>query len=372
MWNLGRVVLGFCIGLVGMSSSLADSDPKEVVKRLLAPPSIQAAPGFTAKLLIPPGELYDPLIMLPMGTVTWVNDDGGEKKDKGSRLLALNETGKISILADIGKLLPTVGFDVAPQGFGEFGGQIFTLAQPKVAMEGAVSNHVIQRVDPTQDYAASIFCTLPEAGGKKVSGFGLDARFGPPDSPFAGKLFAVTILNGAIYQVTPTGECTLFVVFDGQPYSAPTMIAFAPDGQSMLVSVSRGPFDITSTAAPTGAIVRVSPDGKVEDKPVFEGTGKPMGMDFAPQGFGAYGGQLFFADIGFFQIPVPMTQAISPDGKLYRLSADGKAELVASGLHNPIGVRFVGEKLWVTDINGDFIAGKRELPDGFVVEIDAD
>jgi hypothetical protein len=25
--------------------------------------------------------------------------------------------------------------------------------------------------------------------------------------------------------------------------------------------------------------------------------------------------------------------------------------------------------LWVSDINGDFIAGKRELPDGFIGEI---
>jgi len=32
-------------------------------------------------------------------------------------------------------------------------------------------------------------------------------------------------------------------------------------------------------------------------------------------------------------------------------------------------VRFIGNALWVSDINGDFIAGKRELPDGFVVAI---
>ncbi|MSR15466.1 MAG: hypothetical protein EXR86_13085 [Gammaproteobacteria bacterium] len=63
-----------------------------------------------------------------------------------------------------------MGFDVAPQGFGEFGGQIFTLAQAKVAMEGALANHVVQRVDPANNYAASIFCTLPEAGERKTSG----------------------------------------------------------------------------------------------------------------------------------------------------------------------------------------------------------
>ena len=213
---------------------------------------------------------------------------------------------------------------------------------------------------------------MPEAGAKKIAGYGLDARFGPTGSPFAGKLFVVTIYNDAIYQVTPDGQCTPFIVFDGKQYSGPMVIAFAPDGLSMLVSVSRGPFDITSEAAATGAIVRVSADGKLADVPVFDGDGRPSGLAFAPAGFGAHGGQLFFADVGSFQVPVPMTQAIRADGKIYRLTPEGKAELVASGLHNPLGLSFIDGKLWVTDINGDFIAGKRELPDGFVVQIRAD
>ncbi|MGH8595785.1 MAG: hypothetical protein ACREXT_03900 [Gammaproteobacteria bacterium] len=350
-------------------SAQAGEEAKDLVDRLLAPPTLKAEPGFTARVLVAPGQLYDPLILLPRGTETWLNDDGGEEKDKGSRLLSVNQAGDVSVLADIGKLLPTVGFDFAPADFGEYGGQIFTLAQAKVAMEGAASNHVIQRVDPTADYATSIFCTLPEAGGKRIAGYGLDARFGPPGSPFAGRLFVITIMNGTIYQVTPDGQCSPFVVFDGEQYSAPAMIAFTADGQSMLVSVSRGPFDITSSAPPTGAIVRISADGKIADKPVFAGSGRPIGMDFAPDGFGEHAGQLFFADIGLFQIPVPMTQAITPDGKIYRLTPEGEPVLVASGLHNPMGVRFVDGKLWVTDINGDFIAGKRELPDGFMVEI---
>ena len=44
---------------------------------------------------------------------------------------------------------------------------------------------------------------------------------------------------------------------------------------------------------------------------------------------------------------------------------------VAAGFFNPAGVRFIDGKLWVSDINGDFIAGKRELPDGFIAEIRA-
>jgi hypothetical protein len=55
---------------------------------------------------------------------------------------------------------------------------------------------------------------------------------------------------------------------------------------------------------------------------------------------------------------------------VYRV-ADGALQLVASGFMNPAGVRFINDKLWVSDINGDFIAGKRELPDGFIAEIRA-
>ncbi|MGH8007667.1 MAG: hypothetical protein ACREQ3_11735, partial [Candidatus Binatia bacterium] len=313
--------------------------------------------------------VYDPLFMLPRENTVWMNDDGGEEGEKGSRLLAVDQTGNISVVVGLGKILTTVGFDVAPASFGEHAGQVFLLSQAKAAMPGALANHIVQRLDPKQDYAATTVCTLPEAGPLKIAGFGADARFGPEGSPFAGKFYAVTILNSTIYQVTPDGKCSPFVVFDGQQYSAPAVITFSPDGKSMLVSVSRGPFDIASTAEPTGAIVRVTPEGKVEDKPVFDGQGRPMGMGFAPEGFGAYSGQLFFSEIGLFQVPVPMTQALKADGKLYRLTPEGKPELVASGFHNPMGVQFIDKKLWVTDINGDFIAGKRELPDGFVVEI---
>jgi sugar lactone lactonase YvrE len=94
-------------------------------------------------------------------------------------------------------------------------------------------------------------------------------------------------------------------------------------------------------------------------------------MDFAPDGFGGYRGQLFVADTGNFETPVKMTQPVTADGRVYRVTPDGQVHLVASGLFNPNGVRFVGNALWVTDVNGDFIVGKRELPDGFIVEIRA-
>lgn len=366
MRSVWQIVIGLCVSGALVSPTSAEEELKKLVDRILKPPTIQAESGFTAKVLIPPGHLYDPLWMLPQEGAVWLNDDGGEEKGKGSRLLSLDPQGKISVLAGVGKLLPVTGFDIAPKGFGDFAGQIFTLAQAESGTAGVTKNHVIQRVDPQQDYTASVVCTLKELGEGKIAGVGADARFGPEGSPYAGKFYGATAMNNTIYQVTADGKCAPFITFDDQ-VGAPFAIAFSPDGKVMYVSVTRGGF-----FSPTSStIVRVTPDGKVDGKPLVESKTPLTGIDVAPEGFGAYAGQLFVGEIGKVEVPVPMTQPLTPDGKLHRVTPEGKLELVASGFLNAAGVRFIGKKLWVTDINGDFIAGRRELPDGFLVEITA-
>ena len=202
-----------------------------------------------------------------------------------------------------------------------------------------------------------------------ISGFGADARFGPQGSPFANRFFAATLYNNTIYQLKADGSCTPFVTFDGKPWGEPGGLAFSADGQRMFVTVTKGN-SLGSTKA-EGAVLSVAADGMVDKEPVVEGLTRPMGMVRAPESFGAYAGQLFITDAGKMEIPVPMTQALAADGKLYRATAEGKLHLVASGFINPTGVEFVNNTLWVSDINGDFIAGKRELPDGFIAKIQA-
>ena len=69
---------------------------------------------------------------------------------------------------------------------------------------------------------------------------------------------------------------------------------------------------------------------------------------------------------------MPMTQPLKADGQIYRLAKDGQVHLVASGFVNPSSLTFIDDHtFWVSDINGDFIAGRRELPDGFVVSAKA-
>jgi hypothetical protein len=308
--------------------------------------------------------------MVPYHGTILLNDDGKEIRGHGSQMLEVTPQGKLTTLMDAEQLLPVVAFDVAPPGFGAFAGQIFALAQPATAMAGAMANHVIERIDLTAR-TASVFCTLATAGsaGKGVAGIGTDARFGPAGSGFANRFFSLTGLNDMIYQTSPDGICKPFV--DTAQYGGPAGITFTPDGSAMLVSAA--PEVLTSaTSGPKGVIIRISPDGRIDPKPVATGLIGPAGMAIAPPGFGDYAGQIFVADLGDLEIPVPQTQPLKRDGKIYRVTQQGELQLVASGFVNPDGLRFIDNHLWVTDANGDFIAGMRELPDGFLVQLDLD
>lgn len=357
------------LGVFG-TTVFADEEVKNLMERLMAAPTIEAAEGFGVEMLIPPGEFYDPLWLHAQGDAIWLNDDGGEEGEKGSKIVSINPDGHISDLVGLGRLLPVTGYDVAPASFGEFAGHIYSIAQARVAAPGATANHVIQRVDPNSQDEASVVCTLTETGNTNagVSGFGVDARFGPDGSAFADRFFAITAFNNSIYQVSADNTCSPFVTFDGTINGAPMGLAFSADGQSMLVTLKTGGI-LEPPSEGSGMVVRVSSDGAVDEKPVVEGLFQPMGIMRAPGGFGTYGGQLFITDVANIQAPVPMTQALKTDGRVLRAGEDGKLHLVASGFMNPVGMLVVNGALWVTDINGDFIAGKRELPDGFIVKL---
>ena len=50
-------------------------------------------------------------------------------------------------------------------------------------------------------------------------------------------------------------------------------------------------------------------------------------------------------------------ESVGRDGSLYRVTATGQLEVVASGLANPVGVAFVGNARVISDIDGDFHVG---------------
>ena len=138
----------------------------------------------------------------------------------------------------------------------------------------------------------------------------------------------------------------------------------------MLVSV--GPGIGPGLKTPKGGIARVNARGEIVGDIIAPGIGRASGMAYAPENFGAFGGQLFVAAIGDLEIPVPQTQALKRDGYVYRIDDSGAVHQVASGFINPTGIHFAFGKLLVADINGDFIAGRRELPEGFIIAIEAE
>lgn len=373
---MSRLWWNVCCGVLALGwtpPSFAADELTQLLKQLMAVPKIETAPGVTAKILVPPGSFYDPFDLYSRGMTLWVSDDGKEKGEKGGQIFRVDTKGRISTTVGLGKLLPPIALDVAPPSFGPFAGQIFTVAFARPDAEaGFLVPNVIQRINPDTREVTNA-CTLPKNAAGQDGAGGFFLRFGPDGSDFAGKLFITAATNQTLYTLTPDGSCSPFVSIDLQKWGYPTGLTFTPDGKTMLVGTAH-PATGNPAGPPkkgAGKIIQISSAGVVAEHPFATGLDQPCGMLFAPKGFGPYGGQLLVVDSGDFHSPVPMTQPVKRDGRLYGVTPSGKLTVIASGFANPTGIAFLGNRLVVSDINGDFHVGQRELPDGFLVTIHA-
>ena len=336
-----------------------------LVEETLVRPTITAEAGFAATLLVPPGDLYDPLGMRPRDGAMWIVDDGSRAGQRGGRIWSVDYEGVVSTLVETARLLPAVGFDIAPPTFGDFAGELFVLTEPRVGPIGINENHLIQHLDVNGSEEAMPLCTLPPNGtmGGGIAGTGLAAGFGPPGSPFGDRLFAITLGNSTVYQATADGACTPFVTFDG-PWFTPNVLDFSADGSKMLVTVRSAPGIGGGGGSVDGAVVTVAPDGTIDSEPivVVEGQGV-LSLAVAPPTFGSSAGQLFFT------ARAPAGASGGGGSNVYRLAPDGEVHLVASGFGSPYGMAFADDALWVTDIARDYVGAGYHLPDGFVVTI---
>ncbi len=340
----------------------------------LNPPQITVEAGFNARLLVPPGTLYDPLFPIAgERDDIWLNDDGGEENEGGGGIYAISREGSVRALVAVGKMPPPTAIDRAPQSFGPYAGQVFALAQPQKGWSGATANHIILRLDPAT-WQPVKFAELPAAGSRNrgVAGAGIDMMFGPDSGPFAGRLFAITSSNNAIYEILPSGQASAFVVMDTAKPRQPVCMAFARvNGEErMIVSTANGNFSPRRQVPGFATVTQIGANGRVFPEYLVENLDTPSGLAFAPPGFGSYGGNLFIADIGgIMPIPAPRDQAPPRNGRILRVGSDGQVVSFASGFASPLGLRFIGDRMIVCDVNGDYIGGGIELPDGFVVEI---
>ena len=352
------------------------ANPDSLTATYLAAPQISVASGYIARVLVPPGILYDPLFPIAgEENDIWLNDDGGEEGEGGGGLYRVQSNGTVLPLVPVGKIPPPTGIDRAPQSFSPYTNQIFILAQAKKGWAGATANHIILRVDP-RTWEAYRFAELPSAGTRNegISGAGIDLLFGPDDTAFAGRLFGVTMLNNAIYQITSDGQARPFVVMDTAKPRQPVCLTFAKitGEERMLVTTANGNFSPRRQVEGFATVTQITPDGKVLAEFFVEGLQVPTGLAFAPAGFGPYAGDLFVADIGgATPMPVPKDKALPRNGQIYRVDKAGKIHTFAQGFAMPLGLRFIGNRLVACDVNGDYIGGGQELADGFVVEFTA-
>jgi hypothetical protein len=340
----------------------------------LAPPLVTVEAGYNARVLVKPGSLYDPLFPIAgEGDEIWLNDDGGEDGEGGGGIYSITPDGTVVPLVKVGTIPPPTAIDRAGESFAPYSGQIFALAQPKTGWSGATTNHIILRIDPST-WKPVRFAELPAAGSRNqgVSGAGVDLLFGPDNSSFAGRLFAVTLLNNAIYEIRPDGIARPFIVMDSPRPRQPVCITFAKvEGEDrMLASTANGNFSPRRQVPGFATVTQITPDGRVLPRYLVEDLLAPTGLAFAPSGFGPYAGGLFIADLGgMMATPAPRDKAPPRNGRILRVAADGRAVTFAQGFASPMGLRFVRHRMIVCDINGDYIGGGVELPDGFVVEI---
>jgi hypothetical protein len=59
---------------------------------------IKTEPGFTAKILVPPGQLYAPFAH---DGAVWFADGGGEEDGIGSRVMAVSPKGKVTVIVPL-------------------------------------------------------------------------------------------------------------------------------------------------------------------------------------------------------------------------------------------------------------------------------
>ncbi len=347
-------------------------------KDYLAVPRITVANGYNARLLVPPGTFYDPLFPIAGdGDDIWLNDDGGEEEEGegGGGIYCVSRDGAVAPLVPVGKIPPPTAIDRAPTSFAPHTGEIFALTQPKKGWTGATENHLILKIDP-RTWEPTRFAELPSAGtrNKGIAGAGVDMRFGPDGTAFAGRLFAVTLLNHSIYEILPDGTARAFVTMESARPRQPVCLTFTKIGgeDRMIVSTANGNFSPRRQVPGFATVTQVTPDGQVLPDFIAEGLLSPSGLGYAPSDFGQYSGELFVADLGgMMPTPAPRDNPPPRLGRVLHIDSSGKAEVFAEGFASPMGLRFIGNRMIVCDVNGDYIGGGIELPDGFVVEVTA-
>ncbi len=193
-----------------------------------------------------------------------------------------------------------------------------------------------------------IFATLPEElrirnRSNELSKF-VDGEFDSflegPSFDRRGNLYCVDLVFGRIFRVDPEGEFHLVVQYDGEPNG----LKIHRDGRLFIADRRRGIIVIDPTSK------RIQNILERYDLEPFKG---PNDLVFSPAG------DLYFTDQG-------MSDLVNATGRVFRLRADGRLDLLLDRLPSPYGIALdpSGRVLYVALTRANRIIKVPVLPDG--------
>ena len=208
---------------------------------------------------------------------------------------------------------------------------------------------------PPQDIAAQAFTSIPEHFRRKnentawadanKGGAAIDSFLEGPSFDRAGNLYVVDIPFGRIFRISPAGDWTLACEYDGWPNG----LRIHKDGRIFIADYRQGLMQLDSAS---GAVHSVLAHRNTEG---FKGL-NDLTISAA--------GDILFTDQG-------QTGLHDPTGRVYRLRADGRLELLLSNVPSPNGlVLDAAEKvLFVAATRGNCVWRGPFMPDGTLSKV---
>lgn len=199
-----------------------------------------------------------------------------------------------------------------------------------------------------------IFTRLPERFRKPVrtswsganrGGLALDSFLEAPVFDALGNLYVGDIPNGRIFRIDPAGDWDLVVQYEGEPNG----MKFASEGEIVIADYRNG---LMALDVARGTVREYLGRRNTER---FKGV-NDLVFDAA--------GALYFTDQG-------QTGLHDPTGRVYRLAADGRLEVLLANVPSPNGVALSpdGKVLYVAATRGNCVWRVPLMDDGAVAKV---
>ena len=360
-------------------------------------------PGFVAKEIVPVGEqLYDPQLIFcpnqdwlePDGSII-LGDIGGQEElgwvpTKGhgaiAKLMPDNSLEYLVRPRDMGTYMPLCPIRIPPE-FGAYQGQVMLVGQAGPGRTGARNQHYVFKYKQG-DHRMEVFAEIPYAGtlNDGIPGAGLTGGFGPYGSPQEGKFFCMSMMNCTIYTVDNKGNIEPWVTLAPPVTPAPMMpldIQVAPEwwgeyaGEYIVLGKMGASYiddvDFKATEKPKWLHYHMDRKGKIDPTPIpLDKVPALIDAVRAPEGFGPFGGDLFWVDEGGVDLNHVTTwdEPVPYKGKVLRTDKEGKVHVFADHLQgSSTMLAFRGNSLLMSIMGKSYSTGEYHHPDGSIYEI---